>query len=483
MDETLTFSQCLTKVMQHHQLSLGNLATMIGGRSDLRHVLLMDDVSHAKRVRLFEKLKNSALFDQSDYESLSHSLEISRLGVERYRFQRAIGEILSGQTGHQVRTLKTDSGALLEERLSELKDAEKLEIICFNCCYHSLFALLAPFFEDASRDVTMRHYIQCDSSINTAAEYVSVVMPVLFDSRYFAYYRPATIDAKLPSLGGNQILIRATIQNQTVEMYFIFVGGSIAYELAEPTSCQLFSFISKVLQGASPQPVAIKETNPYKLDFTSLCMTFLSHELNRATYYIGCDLCFQQIPTDIALAAFRDKGLLSDEETMQTISRTLSIHEQRYQNQYKKKKPTYRIMTISGCERFLATGETTDHFIGFRPFTPQERQKIFKNMLKAAHENNYFIPLLLIDADYSYQYNLVCYDKLGISIDVKDTDYDISNGYRSVFLMLPEFTKQYQEYYLDILVNERCHSRSKSLELLNQMYTDFLAANGLEDDV
>jgi len=117
------------------------------------------------------------------------------------------------------------------------------------------------------------------------------------------------------------------------------------------------------------------------------------------------NLCFQQIPTDIALAAFRDKGLSSDEETMQTISRTLSIHEQRYQNQYKKKKPTYRIMTISGCERFLATGETTDHFIGFRPFTPRERQKIFKNMLKAAHENNYFIPLLLIDADYSYQYN------------------------------------------------------------------------------
>lgn len=480
MNEILTFSQCLSKLMQKHQLTLGNLVTLIGSRADLKHVLA-DDASHAKCARVFDKLKESHLFDVSDYEQLSHSLEISRLGIERYWFQLAIGEILSGQTKHEVRPLLTANGLPFSERLALLKEAEKIEIICFNSCYCDLFSSLAPLFADQNRNISMRHYIQCDSSINVATEYVAVVMPVLFDSRYTSYYRPTSIHSKIPSLGGNQLFIRAVIQNQIEEMYFVFVGNSVAYELENPSSCQLFSFISKIVQEASPQPVAIKETSPYKLDFTSLCMTFLSHELNRATYSIGGDLSFQQTPTDIALDALCDKGFSSSEEMNQIISRTLSIHEQRYQNQYRKKKPTYQIMTISGCKRFLATGETTDHFIGFRPFTPEERKVIFGNMIRAAHENTSFIPLLLLDEEQTHRYSLVCYEKLGVSLDARDTDYDISSGYQSVFLMLPEFTKQYLEYYLDILVGERCHTRHKSLALLEEMYSDFLTEHLLQD--
>ena len=480
MTKIFTFSECLSLIMQKHQLTLTNLSTLIGSRADLKHVL-SEDKSYAKSAKVFEKLKNCNVFDQSDYSQLAQALEISRLGIENYRFQRAISEILAGQSHHCIQTIRTDSGIAFSDRLSALNSAEKIEIICFNCCYHSLFSLLFDLFANKDLDISMKHYIQCDSATNTAAEYVSVVMPVLFDMRYSSYYRPSKIDSKLPSLGGNQLFIRAVVQNQIIEMYFVFVGDHRVYEMSDPASSHLFAFISKVLDGASPQPVAIKEALPYNFDFTSLCMTFLSHELNRGTYEIGCDLGFQQIPTDIALAAFRDKGFTSDEETHNIIRRTLSIHEQRYQNQYKKKKPTYRIMSISGCEHFLNTGEMGDHFIGFRPFSLEERKVIFANMLKAAHKNSNFTPLLLIDQKFSHRFNLVCYDKLGVSIDAKDTDYDISNGYRSVILLLPEFTKQYMEYYLDILVKERCHSRSHSLELLEEMYTNFLSRYDLEE--
>lgn len=478
MIETLTFAQCLNKVMQKHHLSLGDLVTMLGCRADLKHVLA-DDTTHAKRAKVFDQLKASQLFDDADYNALSHSLEISRLGVERYRFQHAITEILSGKTQESTCPIMTDAGDTLADRFAALTSAEKIEIICFNSCFHSLFSAVEPLFQDQKRDISMRHYIQSDSSINTAAEYIAVVMPVLFDLRYSSYYRPACLESKIPSLGGNLLFVRSIIQNKIVEMSFVFGGDHIAYEMPNPTACRMYAFVSRVLQAANPQPVAIKETSPYKLDFSSLCMTFLSHELNRATYYIGSDLCFQQIPTEIALAAFRDKGLSSDEETSRIINRTLSIHEQRYQNQYRKKKPTYRIMTEAGCERFLETGETTDHFVGFRPFTVDERKVIFQNMLNAAQQNSNFIPLLLIDSDFTHRYNLVCYEKLGVSIDAKDTDYDIDSGYQSVFLMLPEFTRQYLSYYLDILVNEKCYSRQKSLEKLEAMYHRFLQQHSM----
>ena len=63
MNNAFTFSQRLSKVMEKHRLTLGNLSTLIGARSELRHIL-SDDGTHAKRVKLFEKLKNSMLFEE-----------------------------------------------------------------------------------------------------------------------------------------------------------------------------------------------------------------------------------------------------------------------------------------------------------------------------------------------------------------------------------------------------------------------------------
>ena len=62
MNEILTFSQCLTQVMQKHHLSLNSLATMIGSRADLRHVLSGDSTVN-KQTAVYEKLKKSNLFD------------------------------------------------------------------------------------------------------------------------------------------------------------------------------------------------------------------------------------------------------------------------------------------------------------------------------------------------------------------------------------------------------------------------------------
>ena len=57
MIKTMTFSQCLSSLMEKHQLTLGNLALMIGNRADLKHILA-DDATPTKRSRIFEKLKD-----------------------------------------------------------------------------------------------------------------------------------------------------------------------------------------------------------------------------------------------------------------------------------------------------------------------------------------------------------------------------------------------------------------------------------------
>ena len=63
MTKIFTFSECLSLIMQKHQLTLTNLSTLIGSRADLKHVL-SEDKSYAKSAKVFEKLKNCNVFDQ-----------------------------------------------------------------------------------------------------------------------------------------------------------------------------------------------------------------------------------------------------------------------------------------------------------------------------------------------------------------------------------------------------------------------------------
>ncbi|MDD5897894.1 MAG: hypothetical protein PUE14_05280, partial [Clostridia bacterium] len=96
MKEALDFAQCLTKLMEKHQLTLGRLSALVGSRADVKQ-MMGGKASYIKQKRLYEKLEESHIFDSDDYEQLALSMEISRVGMERYRFQQAIAEILSGE--------------------------------------------------------------------------------------------------------------------------------------------------------------------------------------------------------------------------------------------------------------------------------------------------------------------------------------------------------------------------------------------------
>ena len=100
-------------------------------------------------------------------------------------------------------------------------------------------------------------------------------------------------------------------------------------------------------------------------------------------------------------------------------------------------------------------------------------------MLHFAKENRYYVPLLFKDHSFQCKYNLFCYDKLGLTLDKTDTDYDLRKGNRSVFLSFPKFTQQYTQYYQDVLISERCHSPAESLQMLEDLYQEFLEKNSL----
>lgn len=474
MNELLPFSKCLQHLIKKHGLISAQFAQLIGGRGEWKK-LLSDSLSSSKLELYFERIKEAQLFSPEEYHCLEQAMKISQTGAEKYFFEHSIDQIFMGIQPDVSRPLLLENQLPMEKRLRSLLDADELDIICLNCCFPSSIQSLIPLFSQRSARIHMRHYLHSDALSTRPAGLISSIMPFIFDHRYELYSISPPEDKMLRSMGGNILCIKKSKADILSQLFFVLMDDEHAVELDNSGGTDLFGFLEHLLTKISPVLQPLKEPDLSTDDFSSLCMTFLSHELNRATYSLSNALSFQQVPSDIAVAALKDKAIFSSADNNALLERTLIIHEQRHQNIYRKKKNTYQIMTTTGCEHFLRTGYCMNHFIGFRAFTPEERKKIFGKMIEGAENSTFYIPLLMKEANFHYRYNLVCYEKLGISIDHRDTDYDISKGYRSTFLMFSKFTQQYQDYYLNTIVKEKCYSKEESLSLLKSIYHRFIA--------
>lgn len=480
MLEISTFGQCLQKLMLEHQLSASGMAALLGGRAFLKRIL-QEEASAAKRDEAFAKLADARVFPETDLSRLSEALVVSRIGVEAYQFQRAIHYVLTGTHLEPltIRPLHTNEGVPLEERLASLWEADRIEILCLNACSHALFSVLAPLFEDQKRNIRLRHYIHADAYANIAANFIAVVYPLLFDPRYEPYGIMRTT-ASPHYMGGNLFAVQAEIGGVHTEHFYVVSNNQIAYEMPKAAAGDMYAYIRTIIEGITPAPYAIKESVGHAGSYASLYMGHFSHELNRATYSITSGLLLQQVPSNIVVAAFKEKQALPPKEMEELIRTVAPIHEQRYQNHYRKRKPTYCAITLTGCRQFLRDGRLTE-FFGFRPFTPLERKCIFGEMLKQARENPYNKVFLVKESTYENRFTVVCYDKLGIAVDCTDTDYRWDANNHSIFLNYPEFTRQFLDFYMHTLIPERCLSEAESLRTLEALFADFLTEFGLDD--
>ena len=478
MTDILTFPECLQALMRRNQLTVAELAALSGSRTAVKQILA-DGATHAKREQLLRKIKEAGLFSPEDCNQLSASLEISRVGMQSYLFQQDIEHLFQWQPRHAQEPLRLQNGLPLTRQLSSLQTASQIDILCVNSCFQSVADVLLPLFQGA-RNIHMWHFLHVGAFQELRySGYLNTFFPLLFDERYDAYSLESGENSDVLAVGGNQLVIRARWERRSQEWAFTLSDETLAYALPIPASDSWFALLSAMLRRMKPVPKTLRESMNDSRDLYSLCMTFLSHELNRATYSVGNDVFFQQIPPQILCDAIREKEVISPDEIDRLYALALPIHERRYRNQYEKKKPTYQIMTIMGCRRFLDTGLCGDHFYAMRPFTPCERGVIFGQMLSAARQNPSFVPLLARDAHLLYRYSLICYDKLGLSLDLADADYNTESGYRSTFLLCSRFTQPYTAYYLKRLASDGCYSREESLTLLQELYAAFLRREGL----
>lgn len=69
-------------------------------------------------------------------------------------------------------------------------------------------------------------------------------------------------------------------------------------------------FSTALLRSFPSRPTPLKVFEQTPMDYSSLVLSCLSRELNRTVFCYGTDISFAQVPTDIAVAAFRGQGAL-----------------------------------------------------------------------------------------------------------------------------------------------------------------------------
>lgn len=468
-----TFSKCLNDLMSAHHLSVSALGAQTGSKAELRRALA-EESTNARRAALYQRLCECGAFSSEELAALKKSLHVSRIGLNRFTTHMAIEYFLGKEPSPIRQPLTLSGGGAFDDRLQSIQGADKVRILCTNCCCMAVYSALAKLFEDCDRDIQMRHYVQLNLPGCDAASLINCVSPLLFDRRYMPYgIAGGASEIGAQYISGNFLLIRAEKGGRHTELFFVVKDRAFAYELPWATRAGLFSFFAGLLEDVSPEPVPLKETKAQDATYASFMMLLLSRELNRATYLLGGDFCYVQMPPYIAARAFIEKGLLPPEAAERMVEQILPLHEQRYHNFYNKKKHNYCIMSLDSCRRFLQTGRSSDHFMGFRSFTPGERIQMFYEMLQNARANPHYHPLLLKDPAFEGKFLIVCYDKLGVALTAANTDYNLDGGFDYIVLTFPDFTQQYTDYYLEHLVTEDCLPEAESLNRLEELFREY----------
>ena len=199
----------------------------------------------------------------------------------------------------------------------------------------------------------MHHYIQPDVGGLNAAEFVACMSPILFDNRYSPYQLAPRERNRTVSIGKRKpaaVKLPLRLANRGTVLHR--PGCRSAYELSNADSVGICAFFNRIIAELPFRPTPLKVFEQTPMDYSSLVLSCLSRELNRTVFCYGTDISFAQVPTDVAVAAFRDKALFSPETADSLVKQIVPLHERRFQNLYTKKKPYIGTLSIEGCRRF-----------------------------------------------------------------------------------------------------------------------------------
>ena len=324
-------------------------------------------------------------------------------------------------------------------------DPARWRFTLVNACSPSVIQFFAPLVEQGAQ---MDHYFLHPLDMDLA----KAAMPVLFHH----HYRPWRL-SNINPVNGLSAADLAIFTNGETSGYMIFTDS---------THAVCFAGVFPWTPDQRLYQPTRKLTAPARFlsDYPDFCRYCASLEEDNDIYLLKPDVHYSCIPGDIFRRALLC-GPLKDDPTVPAILDTLTdIFNDRHKHFFSRRQHVWLVMKYGAMLEFIQTGCLCDHFVGFSPFTPEERRTILANCLRQMQHNPYIHFFFLKNDDSVPDLELDLYEVHGLLLQNPHTTYNLSDGVAEEILIdSPVIMRQWRDYFMNTIIRERCLTAQESV--------------------
>ncbi len=443
--------QLVTDIRQARGLSIAELATLLGYKSQTSVMRVIQDKVSAENLNRFchQLMESDQLrLTAQERKQVEQLLEFKRLGPVEYSATQMLRQLLQADPPLVDPVLLDPQTGSRQTLLSRYLPMTGLKITVVNCETMALFTALAVLTRQ--NRATVEHYLYSDKSLRRTVLAVRAVLPILHDPNYWGGMTIASREFLLDNPRGillSDVLIcryrkddvpcldLVVFQSKTEGLRFSFPGeGKALQQMLEPMK-------------AKAQPLRNTRTPSAGKNYAAFLRSCAEMERDRAAYRIKPDFGFEQVPVHIWKRALLE-GPAAGSGAIGDIDELVQICLRRQENAFNKKQPQHHVFKRRAVWKFLETGRLSDQFWAFRPLTMEERLQVLQTVMDLQLNNPYYSLYFLKDEDGIRNDELLLLDGLALCLIKPGTDYDLTSGHSEAFVTQPDFLRLYRSFFL-----------------------------------
>ncbi len=432
------------------KLSLTTLSEELGYSSSTTLFRLMDATVRKKSLQDFrQRMKEHFSLSAEDMEELNYIVDQKLEGEDFARQNQAIHRFVNCSIESSVPLSVTLSDGTLVGKT--LEPFSQWKIILLNACHPAVIEFFKPMVDQGA---SLDHYLFSPLDM----EQTRILLPVLFHKQYRLWYLSSP--RGLNGLGAADF---ALISNGEKKGFMVIQNAGQATLYWQ--DCPWRPEVSLYYQAKT-----VTKKCTQLSDYPDFCQYCASLEEGNAVFMLKPDLQYSSISGDLFKRVMQE-GPMADDPSFPTIIDTLKdIYNTRFNKTFSRHQHTWLVMKYSGMLHFAETGRLSDHFVGFAPFTCDERKTILRFVLDQMI-NNPFIHYHFLINDVSIPgIEVDLYEKKGLLIQNQATNYDLSDGCaEEILITSPSAMNQWKEYFIKKLVEEECWNKKKSCAIMEKL--------------
>ncbi len=484
------FGECLQRLLEAEGMSASEAARLVGFRSrNSIFRILKDETSADVDSRFLTSLHKAVgeLWPRSHWDALEDAVYLKKVGLKQLLNDRAFLKSMHEGTAVDDYTVESSWYGQFKEismraLLADVSKGDEIEIVISGSCKRDLATLLIEVLGKAGDEgrLKIRQYI--DIGDDVMVYNILGALPMLSKVWYNArLVEPESCPPELEAL----------YRLNTISIYQKDSQGQRCWH--EMIQIDAKRFVHRSRMGDASPFAAILERKRFELEllkpmvrpddvaeaYVEYTSQYAGLEKDGMILSIKPDVHFNCIASEVLYPAiidgFRQAGYAAGEELTGLIATLKQIHDGRYENMFRKHRPTHLVYSLPAMERFMKTGVLTDQFFIQRAYTVEERRSILRSLHQEAMENPFFNIHFLREDVPDVRCEMTFYEGKGVLLLDAYTGYDLHEDHSEALITLPVFMESFQKFFMEQLLNRYVMSQAESMAVLERLYTDMKA--------